>query len=268
MVLPLLAMGAGLGSQIGSALYSGSSSRKAATEFAQQQAALMRRQQEANRAAQARIAEEQAKQADIRKRIQASTESAIEGNSAATQTQQIDDFTNKRIKGFKTLSDLLPVNIDLGGSRNAPSIVADAIKGSVGRATTKGQQQAAAKAAIEALGDVGVRNQIGTARFADELGTSRRLNNISNVLAGNERDFMNNLAQLTSSQISLAGQGANQRLGVKKAKAANLKTIGDLLFMAGSMGMGGGGGGTVNTGNFGGGGGGPVGGFSPNTVML
>lgn len=235
-IAAVAAMVGGAGLQAKSAIDSSNAQRRTATDFAQEQTALLRRQSEVNKAAQAKIAEEQAKQQDIRNKVQLATDSAINSNSSTNQNQQIEDLTGSRIQGYKTISDLMPVAIDFGGSKNAPSVVSEAIKGSVDRATTKGDQQAAALAAIQAMGDVSVRNKIGTARTADELGTFSRLNNISNVVAGAEGNYMNTIANLTSAGIENAANSANQRLGIKKAKAQNAKAIGDLLFMAGSMG--------------------------------
>ena len=226
----------GAGMQAKGAIDASRASRHAATDFANDQTALLRRQAEANRRAEANIAIEQARQADLRKKAQGITSEAIDRSSRASHDTQIENRIAEKTNKFSSISDLVPINIDLGGSKNAPSIVADAIEASVGKAADFGKQQFGARAAIEALGDVGVAKDIARARSVGNLSTVGGLNTVSSVLAGNEKNFINNLANMTSNQISLASQNANNRLGVKKAKAANANAIGDLLFMAGSAG--------------------------------
>jgi len=269
------AMAIGTGFSAASAAKESQAQRRSATDFANRQTEIMRRQSETNKSALAKIQEEQAKQQELRNKSQSATDRAITENSVQNQNQQIDDKTANRVNAYKTISELLPVDINLGGSKNAPSVVSNSISNAVAKASDKGDQQAAALAAIKALGDVGVSNKISTARTADELGTYARLNNISNVVANAEKNNANNLAQISRSQIENAFTGANAKYAVKRAKASNGKSIGDLLFSVGSMGAGaagsgpsgGGGSTTTDTSNFGAGGGGPQGGFSPNSAI-
>lgn len=247
-IAAVAALAGGAGLQAKSAIDSSNAQRRIGTDLAQQQTELLRRQQEDNRQAQLRIDEEKAKQAEIRKKVAETTDKAIDRNTRESTDKLLEDLTQKRTEGFKTIADLVPVAIDLGGKSSAPSIVQDAIDKSIEKSTAKSDQQATALSKILGLGDVNLSLGIDRARDVEDIGTQARLNNISNVLSNAEQNFVNNLAQITSAQIGNAATGANQRLGVKLAKAQNAKAIGDLLFAAGSFGMGAAGGGGAGAG--------------------
>ncbi|MES3016203.1 MAG: hypothetical protein V4721_00430 [Bacteroidota bacterium] len=228
----------GAGMQAKGAIDAGNGQRRAATEFAQKQTELMRRQEATNTAALAKVAEQQARQQEFRNQADAVTSAAIDRNSRPEQEKQLQDLTDTRVGGYKSISNLVPVTIDLAGSKNAPAVVADSISNAIGRATSKGEQQATARAAMEAFGDLGIRNNIGSSRSAESIGTLRNLNNISSVIAEAEKNNANTMAGITSSQIENFAHGSDLKAGVTNAKAANAKAIGDLMFAAGSAGMG------------------------------
>lgn len=237
-IAALAAAVGGAGLQAKSAIDSGSAQRDAATQFSQQQTALMEKQQQTNQAAQAAIAEQQMQQKALSDKANAAATNAITQNSLPAQQQQLQDLTDKRAQAYQTISDLNPVNIDLGSSVNAPSIVGDAISKSIAGAAAKGQQQAKAKAAIEGFGDLTTGDSLGIKSAADNISTFGNLNNISNALAKGQSDYINTSTGLTNDQISNAGSAINNALGVKLARAGNAKAIGDLLFAAGSAGAG------------------------------
>lgn len=241
MVLPLLALGAmaaGGGLQLKGAIDAGKASGRASTNFLQQQTALLRQQMADNEAAQAKIAEQQVKQQGFRDEAGGISDAAIVNNSLPAQDALQKELTDKRNLGYQTISNLHPVNIDIGSSPNAPSVVGNAIAKSISDATARGVQQAKAKAAIEGFGDLSTNNQLTLKDNSDSIRTIAGLNNISSRLAQQQKDYMNVLASITSGQIENAGTGVNARLAYDKAQAGNYSTIGDILFKAGSMGAG------------------------------
>ncbi len=111
------AMAIGTGFSAASAAKESQAQRRSATDFANRQTEIMRRQSETNKSALAKIQEEQAKQQELRNKSQSATDRAITENSVQNQNQQIDDKTANRVNAYKTISELLPVDINLGGSK-------------------------------------------------------------------------------------------------------------------------------------------------------
>lgn len=239
MVFPLLlgAMALGGGLQLKGAIDTGKAQGRASTSFLQQQTELLRRQMADNAIAQAEIAKQQEQQAKYREQTGGITDTAITENSLPAQEAALQAFTDKRNLGYQTISDLNPINIDVGSSRDAPAIVGNSIARSISDATARGVQQARAKAAIEGFGDLNTDNQLKLRDSSDSIRTIAGLNNISSVLARQQKDYMDTLAGITSGQIENRAAGINSKLQYDKAKAGNYSTIGDILFKGGSMGM-------------------------------
>lgn len=238
--LELAAIGAmvgGGGMQVAGAIDASNSSRKIANDFARKQTEFIRRQREDNDRARAKIEEQRATQAKLREDSQRLTEEAIKRNTRDSQDARQQELTDKRAAGFQAIKELNPVSIDLGGSKNAPSIVQDSINKAVATSAAKGEQQAGALSKILGLNDASFFTNLDRVGDIDNLRNLTTLNSIANTMAGNEERTLNNLASITSGQISNAATGANQQLGVKQARAGNTKAIGDLLFAVGSLGM-------------------------------
>lgn len=238
MLLSAGALGIGGLLQGASAINSGKAQNRASTNFLSQQTQLLRQQQLDNQVAQAKIAEQQAKQQQLRDQAGGVTDAAITANSRPAQDAAEADAVAKRNLGYQTIANLHPAVIDVGNSAGAPSIVGNSIARSIAEAKAYGDNQAKAKAAIEGFGDLKVNNQLTLKDNSDTIRTLGTENNISSVLAKQQKDYMDTLAGITTNQITTAGTGVNARLQYDKAQAGNYNTIGDILFKAGALGAG------------------------------
>lgn len=238
MSAAVAAMAVGGGLQAKGAIDAGKAQGRASTNFLSQQTQLLRQQQLDNKAAQDKIAEQQAKQQQLRDQAGAVGDAVITANSRPAQDAAEADAVAKRNMGYQTIANLHPVAIDVGNSANAPSIVGDAIAKSIASAKAYGDNQAKAKAAIEGFGDLTTNNQLTLKDNADTIRTLGTENDVSTKLAQQQKDYMSTLAGITNNQITTAGTGVNSRLEYDKAQAGNYSTIGDILFKAGSMGAG------------------------------
>lgn len=230
---------AGGGLQLKSIFDSSKASRRAATDFAQQQTAMLRRQHQENILAQQAIAAQQAEQQRLREQSNAAAVAAIDRNTRPEVEQQITDMTGRREAGYQTISNLNPVAIDVGSSATAPKIVGDSIARSIADVVAKSTDRGKNRAALEGFNDVSFNADLALRNDADTIKTLAGLNTIAGKMAQGQKNYIDATTGITANQIETMGSGINNALAVRLQKAQNAKSIGDLLFMAGSMGAGG-----------------------------